>query len=105
MDVDFAAEIKRITGQIVAKYAPERIILFGSAARGAVHPDADADFLVIKRECPTTGAERMRELHQLIDRRIPVDFLVYRPDEFERRLAMGDPFLKAVLREGKILYG
>jgi hypothetical protein len=41
----------------------------------------------------------------LIERNIPVDFLVYRPDEFESRLAMGDPFLKAILREGKVVYG
>ena len=32
-------------------------------------------------------------------------FLVYRPDELEGRLAMGDPFLKAILRDGKLLYG
>jgi len=34
-----------------------------------------------------------------------VDFLVYRPEEFEKRLKMDDPFLKGVLREGKVLYG
>jgi hypothetical protein len=34
-----------------------------------------------------------------------VDFLVYRPEEFEKRLKMGGPFLKGVLREGKVLYG
>jgi hypothetical protein len=27
----------------------------------------------------------------MIERNIPVDFLVYRPEEFEKRLAMGDP--------------
>lgn len=41
----------------------------------------------------------------LIERNIPVDFLVYRPEEFEKRLEMGDPFLKAILKEGKVLYG
>jgi hypothetical protein len=30
--------------------------------------------------------------------------LVYRPDEFENRLRMGDPFLKTILREGRVLY-
>ena len=51
------------------------------------------------------GRERIRELHRLIDRNIPVGFLVYRPDELEGRLAMGDPFLKAILRDGRVLYG
>ncbi len=105
MGIDLREEIERITAQLVAKYAPERIVLFGSAARGDFHSDSDADFLIIKRDCPTRGADRIRELYRLIDRRIPVDFLVYRPDEFDRRVAMGDPFLKAILREGTVLYG
>ena len=105
MSVDFRQEIRHITAQLVEKYAPERIILFGGGARGEFHADSDADFLIIKRECPTRGTDRIRELHRLIDRNIPVDFLVYRPEEFEERLAMGDPFLKAILREGKVLHG
>ncbi len=105
MDVKVAEEIERITAQIIAKYAPERVILFGSAARGDLHPDSDVDFLIIKRDCPHFGADRIRELQRLIDRNIPVDFLVYRPEEFEHRLALGDPFLKAVLHEGRILHG
>jgi predicted nucleotidyltransferase len=105
MDVNVNEEIQRITAQLIAKYAPERIILFGSAARGEMHPESDADFLIIKRDCPRYGADRIRELQRLIARDIPVDFLVYRPQEFEERLALGDPFLKAILREGKVLHG
>jgi len=105
VDTDFEKEIKSITIQIVQKYGPEKIILFGSAARGDVGPDSDADFLIIKSRTPYYGAERIRELSRLIERNIPVDFLVYRPEEFEKRLEMGDPFLKAILKEGKVLYG
>jgi predicted nucleotidyltransferase len=105
MDRDLQDEIRHITAQLVEKYGPERIILFGSAARGEPQADSDADFLIIKRDCPLIGRDRIRELHRLIDRNIPVDFLVYRPEELEGRLAMGDPFLKAVLRDGKVLYG
>ena len=36
---------------------------------------------------------------------IAVDFLVYRPDEFGKRVEMGDPFLKTIIKEGKVLYG
>jgi len=34
-----------------------------------------------------------------------VDFLVYRPEEFDSRLALGDPFVAAIVAEGKVLYG
>ena len=105
MDLDFEKEIESITTQLIEKYGPEKIILFGSAARGEKGPDSDADFLIIKKETPYYGADRIRELSPIIDRNIPVDFLVYRPEEFEERLAMGDPFLQAILKEGRVLYG
>ncbi len=98
-------EIESITAQIIEKYQPERIILFGSAARGEPGPDSDADFLIIKKDTPFYGADRIRQLSRVIDRSIPVDFLVYRPEELDRRIEMGDPFIKAILGEGKILYG
>ena len=41
----------------------------------------------------------------MIERNIPVDFLVYRPEEFEKRLKMGDPFIELIIKEGKVLYG
>jgi predicted nucleotidyltransferase len=101
----FEKEIKNITKQIIDKYKPEKIILFGSAVRGKLTRDSDVDFLVIKKETPLYGVDRMRELSRMIERDIPVDLLVYRPEEFEKRLAMGDPFLKSIIKEGKVLYG
>lgn len=98
-------EIEDITRQIIDKYNPEKIILFGSAARGESGSDSDADFLIIKKNTPHYGADRIRQLSRIIKRSIAVDFLVYRPEEFDRRLEMGDPFLKAILKEGKVLHG
>jgi predicted nucleotidyltransferase len=105
MNVDFEKQIESITAQIIKKYKPEKIILFGSAARGEISADSDADFLIVKKHTPHYGADRIRELSRLIDRDIAVDFLVYRTDELEKRLSMGDPFLKGVIKEGKVLYG
>ena len=105
MDINFQKEIKSIALQIIEKYEPEKIILFGSAARGESSPDSDADFLIIKKETPLYGADRIRQLSRIIQRNIPADFLVYRPEEFKKRLKMGDPFLKSILKEGKVLYG
>ena len=105
MNIDFEKEIGSITAQIIKKYKPEKIIMFGSAVNGQLGLDSDVDLLVIKKDTPLYGADRIRELSRIIDRNIPVDFLVYRPEEFQKRLEMGDPFLKAVLKEGKVLYG
>jgi uncharacterized protein len=99
------SEIERITAQLVEKYRPEKIILFGSAARGDSTLDSDLDFLIIKKDTPYRGRDRMIEVSRLIDRNLPADFLVYRPEELEKRLAMGDPFVELVVAEGKVLYG
>jgi predicted nucleotidyltransferase len=103
--IDVENEIHDIARQIVEKYHPEKIILFGSAARGGFTPDSDVDLLVIKKDVPRYGIDRMRELRRLIKKKVAADFLVYRPEEIEERLKMGDPFVKAVLSEGKVLYG
>jgi predicted nucleotidyltransferase len=99
------SHIESIKLQLVEKYKPDKIILFGSAARGDATLDSDADFLIIKKDTPYKGRDRIIEVSRLIERDIPVDFFVYRPEEFEKRLAMGDPFLEMIVTEGKVLYG
>lgn len=99
------AAIEDITAQLIEKYMPDKIILFGSAARGDAGPGSDVDFLIIKRDTPSYSPDRIMEVSDLIDRDVPVDFLIYRPEEFEKRLSMGDPFIEMILKEGKVLYG
>jgi predicted nucleotidyltransferase len=102
---EITSEIQNIIDQIVQKYKPLKIILFGSAGRGEYDKVNDLDFLIIKKDVPEYGLARMRELDELIDRNIAADMLVYRPDEFEERVKLGDPFIKSILREGRVLYG
>ena len=105
-EVDIQKEIEEITKQIIQQYKPEKIILFGSYAKGDFTKDSDLDFLVIKKDTlPLIGRERARGLRKLIKKRVAADFLIYRPEEFNRRLKMGDPFLKLIAKEGKVLYG
>jgi hypothetical protein len=61
--------------------------------------------LIIKQDVPLYGLDRMREVDELIDRNIASDMLVYRPDEYDERLRLGDPFITNILDEGLILYG
>lgn len=97
-------EIDNIKNQLIEKYRPEKIILFGSVIWGTGEVN-DVDFLIIKSNTPYYGIDRMRELDKLIDRHIAVDMLVYRPEEVKERLEMGDPFLRKIFIEGKVLYG
>lgn len=103
--VNIKTEIETITDQIVDKYRPIKIILFGSAARGDYEEVNDLDFLIIKDDVPLTGIDRVRELDRLIDRNVAVDMLVYRTDEIDKRTELGDPFIRSILREGRVIYG
>jgi predicted nucleotidyltransferase len=98
-------EIKSITRQLIGKYKPEKIILFGSAVRGKFGPDSDLDFLIVKKNVPEYGHQRMYQVRKLIKKNLPADFLIYRPEELEELINYGEPFTKLILEEGRILYG
>lgn len=100
----FDNEIQNIVKQLVHVYKPERIILFGSLAKGRLNPGTDIDLFIIKSEVPELGVDRIRQLDALIKYRLATDFIVYRPEEVEQRLKLGDPFVKSILEEGKVLY-
>lgn len=96
--------IENLKQQLVAKYAPDKVILFGSAASDDNEVN-DVDLFIIKDDVPIFGADRIRQLYRLMDTDLPVDYLVYRPSEVTERLSLGDPFVTSVLKEGKVLYG
>lgn len=101
--VDFEAEIRSIMNQIIYNYHPDRIILFGSCAKGQNTANSDIDLLIIKNT-DKRPIERLHEVHKPLDYNIPVDLLVYTPDEVEIYLSDETGFLSQILREGKVLY-
>lgn len=102
----FKKELENITKQIIKKYRPEKIILFGSLAKGEFGPDSDLDLLLIKKGIEhLTGAERYRQVSRLVLHNVAIDFLVYTPYEIKKELYLEDPFIKKILSEGRVLYG
>jgi len=102
---DIEREIQKVLKQIVEKYRPEKVILFGSAADEDAPEVNDLDFLIIKEDVPEQGIDRLYEINCLVDRGFAVDLLVYKPKEIEERLRMGDPFVKVMVNKGRLLYG
>ena len=95
--------IDEVVHQIVEKFHPQKIILFGSYARGNPRPESDVDLLVIM-ETPLKEVEQAIQICRRIDYRFGLDLLVYTPQRLAERLKMGDWFLRDALREGKVLY-
>jgi uncharacterized protein len=96
-------EIEHFVGQIVSRFNPERVILFGSHARGQTSTDSDVDLLVIM-DYEGRPHEKAFEIRKEIPRKFPLDLLVRCQKEIDRRLQMNDLFFKEILQKGKTLY-
>ncbi len=99
----FKEEVKRIVNQLIKEYHPEKVILLGSLLEKNKSP-RDIDLFIIKKNPPHLGVDRVRELDKLIKYKIATDFVVYTQEEVKKRAELGDPFLKAVLEKGNVLY-
>jgi predicted nucleotidyltransferase len=96
-------EMQRIVFQISCNYAPEKIILFGSLAAGHAAVVSDIDLLVIKKTDQNPW-QRSREVNRLFDHTVPVDLLVYTPEEIDARIEMNDFFILDIMEHGKVVY-
>ncbi len=98
--------IDKITERIVQEYKPLKIILFGSYAWGTPHRDSDIDLLIVK-ETKERPIDRCVEVHRMISKLtkfIPMDILVITPVELNKRIDIGDHFVRRIQNQGVTLY-
>ncbi len=96
--------IKRVAIQIGRAAHAERVILFGSYARGDAREHSDVDLLVIAQS-DLPRHKRSRDLYKLfIPYPFAMDILVYTPQEIEERKESKISFVSTILKEGKTLY-
>jgi predicted nucleotidyltransferase len=101
----YQKEIQRITQEIVKKYKPEKIILFGSWAWGKPKKWSDIDLFIIKKSKKKRWQREYELRMKLLGNKFPpMDLLIYTPEELERRLQIGDFFIQDILKQGKIIY-
>jgi len=95
--------IRKFGRRIGTEFGAERVILFGSYARGDAGEDSDVDLLVIRR-FRGKGVHQSVRIQLELRPPFPVDLIVRTPQAIERRLRMGDYFIQSILEEGKVLY-
>jgi len=98
--------IEALVERLVAEYAPQKVILFGSYAYGNPRSDSDIDLLVIK-ETPDRFIDRWVTVRRILsdpERKLPLEVLVLTPQEVSNRLDIGDQFLNEILEKGRVLY-
>ncbi len=98
-----ANDIQSFADRIAREFRPARIILFGSYARDRADRDSDVDLMVV---LPYAGKswETATRIRNALQPSFPVDIVVRSPDQVRQRVDMGDPFLREIVRDGKVLY-
>jgi predicted nucleotidyltransferase len=95
--------ISKAVNDAAEKIKPKKVILFGSYAYGKPARDSDVDLLFIKNTS-LSKMERYRLVNEHLEHFMPMDILIKTPAEINKRLRMGDPFYKEIIRKGRILY-
>ena len=96
--------IAEMVRRIVERFHPERIVLFGSHARGTAGPHSDVDLLVVMEP---QGSKRRRavEIHGLLaGMGLPKDVIVVTPEEFNAYRDAPGTVIRTAWQEGKILH-
>ena len=95
--------LDEIVRRIVDVAQPEKIILFGSAARGEMGRHSDVDLLVVKDG--ERSLDVMKEIYMNLDGvGVAVDALVATSDRVQRYRDSHALVFKSALREGRVIY-
>ncbi len=96
-------QIEEFGQRIGREFGAERVILFGSYARGEITEDSDVDLLIVGL-FEGRSADKSVEIRMKLRPKFPIDLLVRTPEKVRQRIEMGDSFMKEILEEGKVLY-
>lgn len=99
-------QIQAVVARIVAGYAPDKIILFGSYAYGTPNEHSDLDLLVIKQNAEAKRAERSVAVWRLLwGTDFPaMDILIRTPEELAARANLYYTVEAQALKKGRTLY-
>lgn len=97
-------ELPEITRRIIETANPDKVILFGSHARGDASPNSDLDLLVIVPGINHLRQESIRVRRALRGLLIPVDIVMATPEQIARLGNTAGLVYRDALAEGKVLY-
>ena len=95
--------IREFAARVAAEFQPQRIILFGSRARGDACADSDVDVLVLMAHQGSASRVAVDILAR-VEPEFPIDLIVRDPETAARRYAEHDPLMREAFDEGVILY-
>ena len=96
--------IKQIVEEILKVAHPERVILFGSAAMGAMSHDSDLDLLVIEKRVENPRERTVRIRSALASFGLPMDIIVMASERFEETKNVIGGIAYPANKYGKVIY-
>ena len=102
--IDIEKPLTEAVHRILAVSQPNRIILFGSQARGDADSGSDMDLMVIEPKVENTALEAARLYRAVGWVGKGVDILVYSEPEFARRSTVPGTVLHQACTEGRVVY-
>ena len=96
--------ITEMVQRIVDGFSPQKIILFGSHARGLAGPDSDVGLLVVMAVDGSKRQQRVAIRSGLNSMGLAKDIMVATPDEMGRYQNLPGTLIRSAVREGKVLY-
>ncbi len=97
-------EIKNLVDKIVNRIEPDKVIVFGSYAKGKATSRSDLDLFVIKNTS-LPMSQRDQEIRPFLSNLlIGVDIHVYTPEEVEEYGSEEYSFIHSVMKTGRIVY-
>lgn len=105
MNAQMETTLEEMTRRLVAEFAPDEVILFGSYAWGQPSEDSDVDLLVIIKSSDETPLERdLRARRCLRGLNTPKDVLVRTRDEMARAKRVAASLESLASERGRQLY-
>lgn len=102
--MNLTEQLPEITRRIVQTSNPDKIILFGSYARGKANADSDLDLLVIVPKAQHLRQESIRVRRALRGLLVPVDIIMATSEQIRRLGNVNGLVYQSALREGTVLY-
>jgi len=96
--------LEEIVRRILAAAAPDKIILFGSAAMGEMTPDSDIDLLIVEREPGDRRKKSVRLREMLCGLGYPFDVIVISTEWFEESKGVIGGIAYPANKYGKVIY-